>query len=88
VSKPEILTVKLFRTEPGDVGILDVFYSGKSITEAQRLTVEGLEDASNDPQRESQDKPTKAYLIGEDKRLIAEYHITPQGAEIVLRRGV
>ncbi len=88
MSKPEILTVKLFRTEPGDVGILDVFYSGKSITEAQRLTVEGLEDASNDPQRESQDKPTKAHLIGEDKRLIAEYHITPQGAEIVIRKGV
>ncbi len=88
MSKPEILTVKLFRTEPGDVGIPDVFYSGKSITEAQRLTVEGLEGASNDPKRESQHKPTKAYLIGEDKRLIAEYHITPQGAEIVLRRGV
>ncbi len=88
MSKPEILTVKLFRTEPGDVGILDVFYSGESIIEAQRLTAERSEGIFNDPQRKSQDKPTKAYLIGEDKRLIAEYHITPQGAEIVIRKGV
>ncbi len=87
VSRPELLTIKLFRTEPGDVGISDIFCSSDSITEAQRLTAEQLESASNDPQRKSQDKPTKAYLIGEDQQLIAEYRITPQGAEIVIRKG-
>ena len=84
---PEVLTIKLFRTEPGDVGIPDISCSGESSTEAQRLTAEQLEGASNDPQRKSQDKPTKAYLIGEDQRLVAEYRITPQGAEMVLRKG-
>ncbi len=84
---PEVLTIKLFRAEPGDVGIPDVSCSVESITEAQRLAAEQLEGASSDPQRKSQDKPTKAYLIGEGQRLVAEYRITPQGAEIVLRKG-
>lgn len=84
---PEALTIKLFRTEPGDVGISDISCSSESITEAQLLTAEQLEGASNDPRRKSQDKPTKAYLIGEDQRLVAEYRITPQGAEVVLRKG-
>ncbi len=83
--KPEILTIKLFRTEPGDIGICDVSCPNESLAEAQRITTEQLESCSSDPQRRSQDKPTKAYLVGEDDRLIAEYRITPQGAEIVLR---
>ncbi len=83
--KPKILTIKLFRTEPGDVGICDVSCPSENLAEAQRITTERLESYSDDPQRRSQDKPTKAYLIGEDDRLIAEYRITPQGAEIVLR---
>jgi len=83
--KPETLTIKLFRTEPGDVGICDVSCSNENLAEAQRITPERLESCSDDPQRRSQDKPTKAYLIREDDRLIAEYRITPQGAEIVLR---
>ena len=83
--KPEVLTIKLFRTEPGDVGICDVSCPNETLAEAQRITTERLESFSNDPQRRSEEKPTKAYLIGEDDRLIAEYRITPQGAEIVLR---
>ena len=78
---PEVLTIKLFRTEPGDVGIPDISCSGESIAKAQRLTAEQLEGASSDPQRKSQNKPTKAYLIGEGQRLFAEYRITPQGAD-------
>ncbi len=85
VLKPEILTIKLFRTEPGDVEVCDVSCPNENLAEAQRITTERLESFSNDPQRKSQDKPTRAYLIGEDNRLIAEYRITPQGAEIVLR---
>ena len=83
--KPEILTIKLFRTEPGDIGICDVSCPNESLAEAQRITTEQLESCSSDPQRRSQDKPTKAYLVGEDDRLTAEYRITLQGAEIVLR---
>jgi len=62
--KPEVLTIKLFRTESGDLGICDVSYPNENLAEAQRITTERLESCSNDPQRRSEEKPTKAYLTG------------------------
>ncbi len=36
--KPEVLTIKLFRTEPGDLGICDVSCPNENLAEAQRIS--------------------------------------------------
>jgi len=41
--KPEVLTIKLFRTEPGDVGMCDVSCPNENLAEVQRMTTERLE---------------------------------------------
>jgi hypothetical protein len=85
VGRPEVLVIKVFRSNPDDVGIGDAHVPGDDLTVAEQTTarrLEGYFSAGHIPARK---KPTQARLLGQDGRIIAEFRMTPSGPEKVNR---
>ena len=86
MGKIELLTVHLFRTEPGDLRMRSIAVvpgSGTKPTRAIKAASECLENYFSERARTSQEQPTQARLVGENGRVIAEFRMTPEGARRV-----
>ena len=75
MSAPEIFIATFFRKEWGDVGIKDLPFPGDPIEKTKSATCSALESHFNDPNRQSQEKPHTAQLIGRDDRIVATFQM-------------
>lgn len=82
----EVLLIQTFRNEPGDLGIPDrpALPDVEDALEGTRLHLESYLKQPKLGRR----SPLVARLVGMDGRVIAEFRLTPNGAERVSGSGM
>jgi len=79
----EILTVRVFRNKPGDLGIPDFPLSAAAADDPEQSAMELLKGQHLNRQQPIYKTPTQAQLVGEGGRLISEFQMTPTGPQKV-----
>jgi hypothetical protein len=78
--RQEVLTIKCYRTEFGDVDVKDVYIPVASLDEAKRVTSERLFDFFKSDRFRSGQQPHSAALVGKDDHIIAKFSVRPSAA--------
>lgn len=81
--KSEFLIMRVFRSEPGDLGIPDR-PALPEVENAVQATQKLLESYLPEQGRLRQRMPLRSQLFAYDGRIFADFRLTPSGAEVVL----
>jgi hypothetical protein len=78
--RAKIMTIQLYRLQPGDVGIGDIPAEREiDLTSAKKTAADALTSYFNDPNRPSPRKPHHARLLAEDGSTVAELEMRLDG---------
>ena len=84
--RPEVLIIRCYRVEPGDVDVKDCPVPGDPLDEAKRIASDRLLNHFKSDRFQSGRQPHTAVLVGEDDRIVAKFNVRPAktgGEEVV-----
>ncbi len=84
--RQELITIRVYRANPDDLGIQDVPYPGLDLAAAEEAALLRLKTARDDPRYQGRDAPIYTDLVREDGSLAVKFRMTQTaGIELVYK---